>query len=244
MTTNATSKEDRRPYAPPSNVISVLHRLRSRNLPERIDPDYLRDAGIPEGTVARTLSGLRFLGLIDEKGNPNQALGSIHTSTDEEYRDILSGLIREAYSEVFAVIDPAEDNQERILNVFRRYTPASQRQRMVVFFLGMCREAGIPTLDVPRQRPMGGAGPAVRPATVRAGRAGADRSPARPKGGTPSDVEPALEGLIRSLPSPGTPLTQERRRQWLTMAEATLAFVYPEQGGESAAIEEDEGDDG
>ena len=32
-----------RPYAPPSNVVTVLQRLRSINLPDRIDTDYLRD---------------------------------------------------------------------------------------------------------------------------------------------------------------------------------------------------------
>src|SRR5581483_8199571 len=112
-----------RPYAPPSNVISILQRIRSRNLNDRIDTEYLRDAGIPDGTVARTLSALRFLGLVGEAGEPTQALRTIHTSTDEEYRATLAGLLREAYAEVFNVIDPAEDTQDRILNVFRRYTP-------------------------------------------------------------------------------------------------------------------------
>ena len=130
--------ETNRPYGPPSNVTAVLHRLRSRNLPDRVDAEYLRDAGVSEGTVGRTLFALRFLDLVADDGQPTQALRSIHTSTDEEYRTILSGLVREAYSDVFNVIDPAEDSQDRILNVFRRYTPASQRNRMVIFFLGMC----------------------------------------------------------------------------------------------------------
>ena len=55
-----------RPYAPPSNVVSVLQRLRSRNLPDRINTDYLRDAGISEGTVSRALFALRFFSLVDE----------------------------------------------------------------------------------------------------------------------------------------------------------------------------------
>lgn len=141
----------RRPYTPPSNVTGVLQRLRSRNLPDRVDAEYLRDAGVPEGTITRTLFALEFLGLVEE-GEPTQALRSIAISTDEEYQAILSGLVRQAYEDVFKVIDPAQDSQDRIVNFFRRYTPASQRDRMVIFFLGMCREAGIPTLDAPRQR--------------------------------------------------------------------------------------------
>lgn len=241
MTMESEEQEINRPYGPPSNVISVLHRLRSRNLPETVDAEYLRDAGVPEGTLGRTLFGLRFLGLIDEAGNPTQPLKSIHTSTDEEYRAILAGLIREAYAEVFNVIDPAEDSQDRILNVFRRYTPASQRSRMVVFFLGMCQEASIPTLDVPRQRAMSGGRQVIRPSPVRVGDAGARARP-RVKAALPSisDAAPALEGLIRSLPSPGTPLSQERRQQWLKMAEATLAFVYPEEVEEIVPTPEEE----
>jgi hypothetical protein len=139
-----------RPYAPPSNVTAILKRLRSRNLPDRIDIDYLRDAGIPEGSIHRTVFALRFLGLVADE-QPTGALREMARSTDEEYQGILATLVRQAYQDVFAVIDPAEDSQDRILNVFRRFTPASQRSRMVNFFLGICREAGIPTLDVPRQ---------------------------------------------------------------------------------------------
>jgi hypothetical protein len=239
--------ETNRPYTPPSNVISVLERVRSRNLPERIDLEYLRDAGIPEGTLHRTFFALRFLKLVEEAGDLTGALKAIGTSTDEEYRAILSGLIREAYAEVFNAIDPAEDSQEQILNVFRRYTPASQRKRMVIFFLGMCREAGIPALDVPRQRGMGrprgrAETPTPRTKTGKASLEGGAAVRARGSLRSP-DIAPALEGLVRSLPAPGTPLSAERREQWVNMARATLAFVYPEETT-SAATTEEEQDDG
>jgi hypothetical protein len=223
-----------RPYGPPSNVTAVLHRLRSRNLPERVDVEYLRDAGVGEGTLGRTLFALRFLDLVADDGQPSQALRSIHTSTDEEYRTILSGLVREAYAEVFNSIDPAEDSQDRIFNFFRRYTPASQRKRMVIFFLGMCAEAGIPTMDTPRQRAMQEARSA---SATRTPRAPAATQPQQrpPRGRTPppppppTDVHPALLGLIQSLPAPGQPLSRERRENWIAMAKATLTFVYPEE---------------
>ena len=230
-------KETNRPYPPPSNVISVLQRVRSRNLPDRIDTEYLRDAAIPQGTVHRTLFALRFLRLVEESGELTNALKAVATSTDEEYKTILSGLIREAYGEVFKVIDPAEDSQEQILNVFRRYTPASQRMRMVVFFLGVCREAGIPTRDVPRQRAMGASkGIAKTPSPsplVKTGRVSLRGT------GTlrVADTPPALEGLIRSLPPAGTPLSAHRRRQWVELAKATLAFIYPEESEPDATSE-------
>lgn len=224
-----------RPYAPPSNVIAVLHRLRSRNLPERIDAEYLRDAGISEGTLNRALFALRFLHLIGEAGEPTQALRTIHTSTDEEYRETVAGLVREAYADVFNSLDPAEDTQDRILNFFRRYTPASQRARMVMFFLGVCREAGIPTLDAPRQRSM--AEPRTGQRTPRAAgprerERGSKDEDVRQRGHKVGRLNPALEGLIAALPIEGKRLSENRRKQWLQMAEATLTFIYgePEDG--------------
>lgn len=238
-----TERNINRPYPPPSNLISILHRLRSVNLPERIDSEYLRDAGIPEGTITRTLFALRFLNLVNEADEASQELRSIATSTDEEYQTILSGLIRAAYKEVFAVVDPAQDTQDKILNVFRRYNPASQRARMVIFFLGMCREAGIPTLDVPRARSMEKARPSksllkttpkTTPTTQK------ERGVGRPP---TIGIAPALDGLIRSLPSPGTPLSQERREQWIEMARATLKFVYPKEEEKEESAEEVEPED-
>jgi len=240
MVTEGTSQqESNRPYPPPSNVVSVLQRLRSRNLPERVDAEYLRDAGVPEGTVHRTLFALRFLGLTTAKGEPTAALQSMHTSTDEEYQATLAGLVREAYSEVFNAVDPSVDAHDRIVNVFRRYTPASQRNRMAIFFLGMCRAAGIPTLDVPRQRAMNASRPTARPAPVRTARPAHSVPPGRRQG---SDVPPALDGLMKSLPAPGAPLSSERRRQWLKMAEATLTFLYPEEFEESGEPPEPDAD--
>lgn len=224
--------ETNRPYGPPSNVVAVLRRLRSRNLPDYVDAEYLRDAGVSEGTVGRALFGLRFLGLITEENEPTQALRSIHTATDEEYQSILGGLIRDAYAEVFNVLDPAEDGQERILNVFRRYNPASQRSRMVIFFLGMCREAGIPTLDVLRQRSMQqprvtSRAPVTQPVSRTQRRQPSQQVPLSSGGTGAGGGNPALTGLLWSLPAEGEPLSDERLDEWLKVVRVTLRFLYP-----------------
>jgi hypothetical protein len=240
-----TLQETNRPYAPPSNVIAVLQRLRSRNLPEHVDAEYLRDAGVSEGTVGRTLSALRFLTLVTEEDEPTQALRSIHTATNEEYQAILAGLVRDAYAEVFNVLDPAEDGQERILNVFRRYTPASQRSRMVIFFLGVCREAGIPTLDVPRQRSMREPHPGAKAnspiSRTQTRQQGSKRKQVdNGAGGGGGGIHPALDGLIAALPAVGQPLSEPRLDQWVLMARATLRFIYPETEAAPEPAEEED----
>ena len=236
MTTEHVASATNRPYAPPSNVIAILARLRNRNLPETVDADYLKDANIPDGTVSRTLFALRFLGLIGQASEPTPALRSIATSTDEEYMSTLAELVREAYAEVFVSIDPGQDAQASIINFFRRYTPASQRDRMVIFFLGMCRESGIPTLDIPRQRT----------STASPGRGRTQSTPqpqsekkTRKQGNSlPSSPVPALDGLIKSLPEVGEVFPELRRKQWLDMVQATLAYLY--RDGPTAEPEVDE----
>jgi hypothetical protein len=141
-----------RPYAAPANVFSVLQRLRSRNLPERIDDDLLRLAGVPEGAMHRVHTAYRFLGLVNEDSTPTDALRSLAAAPQEQYRQTLEGLVRAAYQEDFERIEPGQDTQAQIVDAFRIYQPRSQTNRMVTLFLALCREAGIPVMDAPRER--------------------------------------------------------------------------------------------
>lgn len=147
-------EERRRPYASPANVIAVLQRCRSRNLPDTIDNDFLRLAGLNDMVLGRVREALQFLGMLGPDGRPTDTLRALAAAPDEDYRTILAGAIREAYREDFERIDPARDGQAQINNAFRPYQPRSQTARMAILLLGLCREAGIPVLEAPRQRQM------------------------------------------------------------------------------------------
>ena len=98
---------------------------------------------------------LRFLGLIADDGKPTDTLRAIWAASDGEYRELLTAAIRNAYwREDFERVDPAQDTQAQMIDAFRRYEPRSQTDRMVMLFLGLCREAGIPVQDAPRRRAM------------------------------------------------------------------------------------------
>jgi len=170
-----THEEGRRPYAAPSNVVAVLQRVRSRNLPETVDDDFLRLAEVPDAAFGRVKEALRFLGFIHEDGRPTDLLAALAKSPDEDYRQLLESAVRESYAPDLARIDPAADTQAKIVDAFRLYEPRSQTGRMVMFLLGLCREAGIPVLDAPRERKMQGAlrQPITRRhQTIRLGQAG------------------------------------------------------------------------
>src|SRR3990172_8952367 len=142
------------PYASPANVLGVVHRYRDRNLPEEFNVALLSDIGIPKANIHRILAALRFLSLIGEGGEPTATFQSLQTAPEAEYQAIFGGVVRNAYQEPLKTVDPSRDSQLMIDNHFRRYTPQSQRHRMVTLFLALCREAGIATLDTPRQRGM------------------------------------------------------------------------------------------
>jgi hypothetical protein len=153
-----------RPYAPPANMQAFLQRIRRMNMPQGITRDLLKAIGISENIIPRLFATLRFLALITDKDEPTDVLRGLAGSTEDEYRQLLERTIRKAYADDFQSTDPSKDPQERIMNAFQRYTPRSQHSRQVMLFLGLCREAGIPTLDVPRRRGMRGRSQSQRPA--------------------------------------------------------------------------------
>lgn len=148
----AIAPEQPRPYAAPANVIGVLGRARSRNLPEYITNDFLRLSGVPEGAYGRVMQALRFLGMVADDGQPSETLRAISAAPDAQYRELLGAALRTAYADDFERVDPTQDSQVKIQDAFTPYQPRSQIQRMVILFLGLCREAGISVLDVPRDR--------------------------------------------------------------------------------------------
>jgi hypothetical protein len=146
-------RESNRPYAYPGNIMDVLQRYRSLDLPGKFEPTDLSTAGVPEGNHGRTVFALKFIGLLNGADEPTQEWRALCDAGEDEFRAQLGALVRAAYADVFARVNPETDNQERVAQAFQPYTPKSQIERMVAFFLGMCREGGIPTLDAPKRRP-------------------------------------------------------------------------------------------
>ena len=166
-----------RPYAPPANMQAFLHRIRRMNMPPRVTREILKGIGISENIIPRVLSTLRFMGLITDSDEPTDILRGLAGSTEDEYRQLLERTIRTAYADDFENIDPGRDPQEVIMNAFQKYTPRSQHSRQVMLFLGLCREAGLETMDVPRRREM-----RTKPQGRRAARgSAAQRSPQQPE---------------------------------------------------------------
>lgn len=237
-----TTESRNRPYAPPSSVIEVLHRLRSRNVPQAIDSDYLRSAGFSTAIASRILQALEFLGLINEAGQPQDSLRSLARSSDQDYKQLLDGIVRNAYSEVLEVVDLTQDTQDQIVSAFRRYEPGSQHYRMAILFLGLGREAGIPVLDEPRKREVQRAKARLSATGSMRARATVSRQRAAP-GDADASVAPAqasavLWGYFKRLPKPGSVFTPREREAWIEGMRGAFGLEYQEaeeqpKGGEA-----------
>jgi hypothetical protein len=192
--------DDKRPYAATANMTGVIKRTRTRNLPDKVDSDFIRLAGVPEGVIHRVASALKFLGLVTEDDEPTDTLRALAAAPEEQYREILAGAVRSAYEVDFARIDPAQDSQKQIIDAFRPYQPRSQTNRMVMLFLGLCREAGMEVKDAPRERPMGVTVARSGGSARTTGKADAPASPKRrqvpPSNGASASAQPTSVSLL------------------------------------------------
>lgn len=131
------------PYAPLSNVLTVIRRLRDRGLPETLSPSELTRIGIPEGNAARTLQALRLIGLVDEEGGRTSTFDRLGRASTTDYPGVLAEIVKAAYDSVLTIIDPETATDLELHDAFRNFEPRAQRDRMVALFVGLCREAAL-----------------------------------------------------------------------------------------------------
>lgn len=147
------------PYAPLSAVMAVINRHRQVRL-QTIDAPTLARTGVSESLAPRTLRALEQLGLIDGEGNPSEAFERLRVASSASFQEELAGIVRQAYSPVFQVVDPTTASITQIEDAFRGFNPAGQRPRMVTLFTGLLAEAGL--IETPPKKPSGRALPSPR----------------------------------------------------------------------------------
>jgi hypothetical protein len=161
----------------PSAGAFKFHNDRGLNWP--LTTESLEHIGVPDSMTPRTLQAIKFLGLIDEAGQPTESFERIKRASTDEYHAQLAEVIRAAYLPVFSIVNPGQDGDVAIADAFRRYEPSNQREKMVALFRGLCMEAGIIT-SKPRQR---GGGRKPRPEGSAKVSTGKPSSPTPPPGG-------------------------------------------------------------
>lgn len=222
------------PYAPLANVVDLIRRRRDKGLPGTLNAQELTRVGIPEGNISRTLQALRFLGLIDESGEQTETFNRLARTTTSEYPEILGEIIKSAYNDIFAIVDPGDATDIEINDAFRGYQPQAQRNRMIILFRGLCQEAQIIKGGPPETRkrertvtskPSPSSIPTRKPQPKSETLQFTSPSPSEGKSSNNSHSEyPLLEGLLHQLPEEKQ-WTQARREKWLQAVEATVDLL-------------------
>lgn len=212
-------KGDRAPYAPPSTVLDVIDRYRNFSMTTPVDLDAILLAGVAESLAPRTLQALRLLDLVDDQGNPSPEFNELREVSRAGFPDRLAEHLRYVYREVFAFVDPKSDPIDLIEDAFRSFHPNGQRARMVTLFIGLCERAGIADEATPADVGKDPGRQSPEPGESRVVPTGAS---ARLQEGIP----PALVGLLRQLPDPGSSWSRKRRDSFLRLFGATLDYVY------------------
>jgi hypothetical protein len=138
------------PYAPTRAAMDTITRFRDRGLPSPLNAKALETVGVAATMAPRTLQALRFLGLLDDDDNPTELFQRLKRASTDEYQGQLAEVVRAAYIQVFAIVDPATDGDIAIADAFRAFEPSKQREKMISLFRGLCAEAGI--IEQARQR--------------------------------------------------------------------------------------------
>jgi Family of unknown function (DUF5343) len=223
------------PYAPFGCVIAVIKRLRERGLPETLTMQEITRVGVSEGNASRTLQALKFLKLVDEEGHRTQTFDRLGRVPTSEYTEVFGEIIKEAYRDVFKIVDPADANDIEINDAFRYYQPQAQRGRMVTLFRGLCQEVGLIAGGPPETRKRTRATIAVKP--LMASHNGNSRKHqietshtseiTEMLNGNSSGIEPQyalLQGLLQQLPL-DKKWTQGRRDRWLQAFTASVDLL-------------------
>ena len=193
------AENNRRPYGPYAHLEAFLERIRARNLPGVVDTDFLNLVQIPRDRQGLLKEALEFLNLVDEEGAPTAVLKQYAGTTEEEAQGVMQEALTTAYANDFEQIDPTKDSQADIRNWFQRYEPRSATGKMVTFYLGACRAAGIEVKDPPRERKL----QTGKPGTTKVRKRQNSSGPASEGGGaTPSVREqPVPTSEAPSVPS-------------------------------------------
>lgn len=220
------------PYAPFGCVITVIRRLRERGLPEILTLQEINRVGVSEGNASRTLQALKFLKLVDEEGHRTQTFDRLGRVPTSEYAEVLGEIIKEAYQDVFTIVDPAQATDIEINDAFRYYHPHAQRDRMVTLFMGLCKEVGLVAGGPPETRKRlrkTEIGKYVGPSNL------TRKYQVEPShmleiadisGTTPTAVKEfaLLQGLLQQLPG-DRKWTQEKRDRWLQAFTASIDLL-------------------
>lgn len=217
------------PYTSFKTLLNTADRMKEEGgAPSRVDRSYL--ANMPGGERGIFTTGLKALGLVNEKLEPTDEFHALIDADEEGRKEIVRGMVERVYAAPLAL--PKRATQQQLETTFRDYgITGSTLRRAISFFLAATEFAGIersPNFRVPKRerptkpKPMAHA---VEPEPIPS----IQSTKPQPTRTTP-EMHPFIEGLLRELPKPGEPFPKDKQEAWFEIAKHTFRLIYPNSG--------------
>lgn len=233
------------PYAPASAIMSMIDRHRKKGLPSVLDAEVLAKSGVSSSLIPRTLQAMQTLDLIAEDGKLTPTLEALRLAPEAEFKARLAEWLNGVYADALQYVDPSIDDEIRIRDAFRSYSPVGQQPRMVTLFTGLFAAAGIAperqraAPRKPNRSASNGKPQVARKQEQKVDGAKGDGHPLQ------SGLPPAISGLLLSLPAKGKSWTKLERDRFVSTFGAVLDFCYPvdDRQKQNAEPEKDDEED-
>ncbi len=137
-------------YTPTKAITRFLDAWRRGDAEAPLTVERLVAVDTPPSVAPRALRTLEGLGLIADGQPTDDLLRFRSAATDADAQSVLADVVRREYADIFTEIGEVESaSEDELLSAFANYEPASQRDRMVGLFLGLCQFSGL--VSAPRR---------------------------------------------------------------------------------------------
>lgn len=190
------ARDPKPPYTSTKDIDAFFDKVGGIQKPNRaVDREWVEAYGFDTAHPTAIPSLLRWLGVLDDDGNPKDAWNKLRVSNTRQ--ETLGSLVRESYKKLFDTVDVEQVSRETLEGGFIEAYEVGDVQRHVGCFLRLCEHAGISVAAQPARREKEPRAPkpkAERPRRERAAGDGSKRRNGRPE----SDESPSV-GLSIAL---------------------------------------------
>jgi hypothetical protein len=124
-------------YIPLIALDNFIERLKARGIPAVIDSDLTQT--MSSGTASALMSALRFLGLVDPSGTPQDSLRKLVAAYDtDRWKDVFGDLVDRAYAGIIGDLDMTTATRSMLDDRFRKNSKAAGQvlDKAARFYLG------------------------------------------------------------------------------------------------------------
>jgi hypothetical protein len=180
-------------YIPLIALDNFIERLKATGIPAVIGSSLTQT--MSGGTASALMSALRFLGLVDQSGTPQDSLRKLVAAYDtDRWKDVLGDLIDRAYANIIGDLDLTTATRSMLDDRFRKNSKAAGQvlDKAARFYLGALEKM---------QRPVSPHFKVRKARTVAARKTARtkDGKPAHQQGGESDSTDPNLQHIRLQL---------------------------------------------